>query len=56
MKKAIIQFGDSKVYVLVKSNALDSGTNFLEAARRHAAEGGTIIEKTLLTFGFNYDK
>jgi hypothetical protein len=56
VKKAKIEGGDSKVHVLVKSNAVEIGTNFLEAARLHTSEGGTIIAKTIWAFGFNYDK
>ena len=56
MKKSKIQGGDRKDYVLVKRNAVESGTNFLDAVRRHTAEGGTNIAKTLLAFGFIYDK
>ena len=43
VKKAKIQGGDSKVYVLVKRSAVESGTNFLEASRRHTAERGTYL-------------
>ena len=56
MNKSKIQGGDRKVYILVKVNAVESGKNFLEAARHHTAEGGTNLAKTLLSFGFNYEK
>ena len=56
MNKSKIQGGDRKVYVLVKGNAVESGKNFLEAARRHTAEVATNLAKTLPNFGFNYDK
>jgi hypothetical protein len=56
IKKSKIQGRDNTVYVLVKRNAVEAGTNFLEAAWRHTAAGGTIPAKTLWAFGFNSDR
>jgi hypothetical protein len=56
VKKTKTQGGNIQVYVLVKGNYMESGTNFLEAARCHTSEGSTVLAKPFSKFGFIYDK